>query len=190
MKTNNLVLSCLAVAAAGLFASGCTHNMKVKVTNAARIEHPSATKTPLHVGLMITTNYSGYSHRFDHMGDTWVYPFGPKLAENAISVCRQAFREVTVSTNGVLPAGVDAVLTPDLHKTGYAIGMGNKMMFTLLVEWTLRDTANRNILWMTTADAQATASRSKVFQALFDDLSAKEYRAFLESAEIKRVVAK
>ena len=123
------------------------------------------------------------------MGDTWVYPFGPKLAENAISVCRQTFREVTVSTNGEIPSGVDAQLTPELHKTGYAVGMGNKFMFTLLVEWTLRDGANRNILWMTTADAQASASRGKVFQALFDDLSAKEYRAFTESPEIKRVAA-
>jgi hypothetical protein len=179
----------IALALAALLSAGCTHNMKVKVKDSARIGQPTTTKVPMHVGLMLTTNYTALTFMWDNkMGDKFVYAFGPRLKDNAIGICGQAFAQVTVSTNGVVPAGVDAVLTPEMHKIGY--GVGRKLMFTLLTEWTLRDNANRNILWMVTIDATATNSLGKVSQQLFDDLSAKEYRAFTTAPEIQRLSRK
>jgi hypothetical protein len=178
-----------AIALAALLAAGCTHNMKVKVKDAAHIGVPTTEKVPMHVGLMLGTNYTALAFTWDNrMGDKFVYKFGPQLKQNAIGVCQAAFAQVTVSTNGVVPAGVDAVLTPDMHKIGY--GVGRKLMFTLLVEWTLRDSANRNVVWMATTAAMATNAIGKVAQPLFDDLSTKEYRAFTTAPEIQRISRK
>jgi hypothetical protein len=165
---------------------GCTHNMKVKVGEAARVGNWESSRSPMKVGLVLTPEFCSYSHEFKNMGDTWVYKLGPHLQSHAISLCQQSFQQVVVSTNGLPPAGVDYVLSAEVHRSGYAIG-GAKLMFTMLLQWTLRDQANKEVLWMYTADAQAADSPKRVFQALFDQLDAKSYRAFQESPEIKRL---
>jgi hypothetical protein len=172
-----------------LLAAGCTHTIKIKVAPTANIQNPSATKIPLHVALMLDERFCNYSHKFENMGDTWVHPFGPALRQQSTSLCEQTFKQVTVSTNGVVPPGVDAVLTPEVHRSGYAVGLGNKFMFTMLVQWELRDRENRNVLWMATVDGQSADKQKRVFQKLFNDLNAKSYRAFQDSAEIKRMAA-
>ena len=184
LPTRRYALILFALAAH--LATGCTHNMKLKVKDAARIGVPLTEKVPMHVGLMLNTNYTALSFMWDnHMGDKFFFPFGPVLKTNAMRVCEAAFTQVTVSTNGVVPAGVDAVLTPEMHKVGF--GVGRKVMFTLLTEWTLRDRDNRNILWMTTAAGMATNDFGKVSQQLLDDLSTKQYRAFTTAPEIRRL---
>lgn len=182
------ILSCLmALAVLGL-AAGCTHTSKIRVESGARLKNPAATKIPLHIGLVLDPTFSNYEYKFENMGDTWVYPLGAKGQDQAISLCQQTFRDVTVSRDGTIPSGVDAVLDPEVHRTAHAIG-GGKLMFTIRIEWVLRDQANRNILWLTTVEGQDADREKRVFQALFDDLMNKSHRAFVESPEIQRVAS-
>lgn len=178
----------LALSACLLFA-GCTHTAKIKVAPTAKIQNVAGTTIPLRVALMLDNRFCTFSHKFENMGDTWVYPFGPTLRQQSISLCEQTFQKVTVSTNGVVPAGVDVVLTPEVHRSGYALGIGNKFMFTMLVQWDMRDRDNRNTLWMATVAGQSIDKRKRVFQTLFDDFNAKSYRAFHDSMEIRRLAA-
>jgi hypothetical protein len=60
----------------------------------------------------------------------------------------------------------------------------------VLLQWTLRTSDNRDILWMATVAGCGSESSPKVYQLLFDDLATKSYRAFQESPEIKRLIAK
>lgn len=179
--------SILALTLAAALLCGCTHTAKVRVNPVARVTAPAGTKIPLHVGLMLRGPYVNYSYKISRMGDTFVTPLGPALRQEAVSLCEQTFDRVTVSTNGVVPAGVDGVLTPDVHRLGYAWTLSRKLILTLLVEWTLRDAENRQVIWVTTVDGQAQDSEKKVFQQLFDDLTAKSYAAFRSSPEIPRL---
>jgi hypothetical protein len=196
-KNNSPRLSlrhCLAislVAVLGLFAVGCTHTAKVRVQSTARIMDPAAAKIPLHVALMLEDRFCTYSSVSSMgPGDTFVYPLGPALRQSAVSLCEQSFQRVTISTNEVVPAGVDAVLTPELYRTGFARTSRVHLRFTILVQWTLREPENRNVLWMTTVDGQGADVEKRVFQLLCDDLTAKSYRAFQNSPEIRRISAK
>lgn len=97
---------------------GCTHTPKMRVASGARIQDSGGGKIPLHVCLLISEEFRGYEYKFENMGDTWLYPFGVTAQEQSISLCQQTFESVTVVTNGVVPAGVDAVLDPLLLRTG------------------------------------------------------------------------
>lgn len=183
------IRSLLLVLAALALTTGCTHTTKIRVQPGARLQQPAAGKIPMHVCLVLDPAFSDYEYRFENMGDTWVYPLGATAHEQAISLCQQTFREVTVSKDGTIPPGVDAVLDPEVHRTGYAVGTNGRFMFTLRVEWVLRDRLNQNVLWLTTVDGQATEKRKKVFQVLFDDLANDSHRAFVDSPEIRRLAA-
>lgn len=161
---------------------GCTYNVKMRVAPTARLG-AAGDKIPLHVGLLLDDRFCTFTDKFQSQGDTIVTSYGPVLRAQAISLCEQTFQKVTVFTNGVTPSGVDAVLQPDVQRLAYA-----GLEFTLLVQWTLRDTDNHHILWMNTADAQAAAPPKKVYQQLFDDLNSKTYRSIQNSPEIKRLI--
>lgn len=168
-------------------AGGCTHNMKVRVAEPARVPAAVSSPIPLHVGLILTPEFANYSHTFERMGDAWVFPLGPTLQDHAVGICRHAFQRVTVSTNGSAPPNVDAMVIPQVHKTGYAIGSG-KLIFTLLVEWTLQDGQTRNIVWVDTTEGRAKDNLKRVFQSLYDDLSTNTYTAMISAPEIKSFV--
>lgn len=154
---------------ASSLVTGCTRTIKVRLEQAARLQTPSRERIPLRAGLMLDSAFCAYTHKFQNAGDTMLFPFGPTLQQHAVGLCEQTFQHVSVSTNGVVPSGVDVVLTPAVQKMGYAVG-GKKMMFTLLVQWMLRDRENQKILWMETADGQAADHYKSVFQSLFDQI--------------------
>jgi hypothetical protein len=180
----------LSAVAGAMLLAGCTHTTRVRVAPTARIASPAGGKIPMHVALMLRGPYTNYTHKISRMGDTWLTPLGPALRQGAVSLCEQTFQQVTVSTNGVVPAGVDGVLTPDLHRAACAWSTGRKLMFTLLVEWTLRNPQNDHTLWVATVDGQGTDREKKVFQKLFDDLVANSHAAFHGSPEIKRLAGR
>lgn len=165
--------------------TGCvTANLKVSPT--ANIQNVSDKKIPLSVGLMLDDRFCTYRALILNRP---LIPLGPVLKQQSISLCEQTFKQVSVSTNGVVPAGVRATLTPEVHRCGVATHeTGND--FTLLLQWTLRTVDNRNILWMTTVDGHANGSPDKVYQLLFDDLATKSYQAFQASPEIKQLITK
>jgi hypothetical protein len=186
---NNMVRSAMVVLAAGMaaFTTGCmTANIKVSPT--ARIQNAPDKKIALSVGLMLDDRFC--TNRFLPFSGGQTYPFGTTLKQQSISLCEQCFERVIVSTNGVVPAGVNAILTPEMHRCGigYAASGGGQDI-TLLLQWTLGTGDNRNILWMTTVDGHANGGRSKVFQLLFDDLATKSCRAFQESPEIRQLTS-
>ena len=179
----------MMVLAAGLAAltAGCrTANMKVAPT--ARIQNVSTQRIPLSVGLMLDDRLC--TNRFIPNSGGRIYPFGPTLKQQSISLCEQSFENVIVSTNGLVPAGVDVTLAPELHRCGVSTPHGRQLDVIVLLQWTLRTSDNRDILWMATVAGCGSESSPKVYQLLFDDLATKSYRAFQESPEIKRLIAK
>ncbi len=181
-------LRCTVALAVAVLLAGCTHVQKMKVSPIARIADPHQEKLPLKVGLMLDEPYCSYTHKWERMGDTWIFPLGPVLKSQSISVCEQTFRSVVVSTNGVLPAGVDVILTPRVYKLGFAFGHAKGFLATLLVEWTMRDQDNHNLLWLTTVEGHLNSGWGKAYRELFDELAIGASRRFRESPEIRRVV--
>jgi hypothetical protein len=186
----NLGRAAMIVLVSGMAASttGCKTS-DIRVSPTARIQNASDKKIALSVGLMLDDRFC--TNRFLTDGG-FIFPFGPSLKQQSISLCEQSFQMVTVSTNGVVPVAVDATLTPEMHRCGIAgapSGKG-KLDITLLLQWTLRTGDNRDILWMTTVDGHGNEDRPKVYQLLFDDLANKSYRTFQESPEIKRLLEK
>jgi len=198
MKPNNVFIFCvirrpaaMLVAGLGVLAAGCTHTTKIRVAPTANIQTAVATRISLHVGLMLDASFCSYTKEFSTgMGDTWVYRLGPRLQQQSISLCEQTFQRVKVSTNGVAPDGVDVLLIPEIHRCGYARSTTDELMFTLPVQWTMKDPGGRHILWMATPDGRARGRDKRVFQSLFDDLVNNSYRAFQESPEIRRLSGK
>jgi hypothetical protein len=195
MKRNNALINNLARAAMLVMvvgmATGTTgcRTVGIDVSPTAKIQSASDQKIALSVGLMLDRRFCTNSFIAPESG--LIHPFGPALKEQSISLCEQAFEKVTVSTNGVVPAGVDATLTPEVHRCAIAYKPhGRSEDITLLLEWTLRTGDNQNILWMTTVDGHGNQGKSTVFQQLFDELVNKSYQEFQESPEIKRLIAK
>jgi hypothetical protein len=192
MKRNSLPINnpgraAMLVLVAGMttLMTGCT-TANIKVSPTANIQNVSDKKIPLSVGLMLDDRFC--TNRVFILNRPQI-PLGPVLKQQSISLCEQTFKQVAVSTDGVVPAGVSATLTPEVHRCGVALhGTGSD--FTLLLQWTLRTADNRNILWMTTVGGHANENPDKVYQLLFDDLATKSYRAFQASLEIKRLITK
>jgi hypothetical protein len=187
---NNLGHAAMLFLVAGMaaFTTGC-RTVNIKVSPTARIRDASGKKLALSVGLMLDDRFC--TNRFLIRDSGSIYPFGPTLKQQSMSLCEQSFERVIVSTDGVVPAGVDVTLTPYMHRCGIGLGYGGrKPDITLLLQWTLRTADNRNILWMTTVDGRGHQSEPKVYQLVFDDLATKSYRAFQESPQIKWLIAK
>jgi hypothetical protein len=165
MKPDNASLYCpVRIAAATVIMvlacllTGCvvTESIKGKVAPAARIQNVSEKKIPLSVGLMLKPGFCTNSYIFDdNMGDITVFDFGPVLKQQTISLCEQTFAAVVVSTNGIVPAGMDAILTPQIQRYGFS--RRKSFFFSILFQWTLCTPDNQNILWMATVDGSTPA---------------------------------
>jgi hypothetical protein len=186
---NNLGRAAMLVLVAGVasFMTGCK-TFTIDAPPTARIKNVSDKKIALSIGLMLDSRYNT-NHVLIRDGGV-SYPFGPALRQQGISLCEQSFEKVIVSTNGVVPAGMDAILTPEMHRCGIGLSFGGKEDIVMLIQWTLRAGDNQNILWMATVDGHGNEGRPKVYEMLFDDLANKSYQAFRESPEIQRLVAK
>ena len=169
--------------------SGCVPQIKkVQVSSIPAVAVPSGRKIPMSVTLLIDESYSTYSHTFRNIGDPWVYPLGPALSRYAISICEQVFESVTIRSNNIGASTSGFVLTPRVWRS--ALAPANNYQLTVLVEWTLRDNQNKNILWVATIDGTASQRTDrKLFQPLIDDLTIKTGQALLQSEEIRRAVA-
>jgi hypothetical protein len=184
--TVRLTLVVLAASITTLM-TGCS-TVKIKVAPDARIQNPSGQKIPLTVGLMLHEPF--YDYRFVAESGGLAYPFGGPLMPHTVSLCEQTFQTVIISSNDVVPAGVNVTLTPEVHRCGigYAPHSAGENII-LLLQWTMRTADNQRILWRTTVDARGNLKRPKVYQQLFDDLATKSYRAFQDSPEIKQLAA-
>lgn len=131
MKQNNALIKSLGrtglvllVAGLAVLAAGC-QTATLKVSSNAKIENASGKKVPLSIGLMLEDRFC--TNAFTMQSGGRIYPYGPVLKEQTISLCEQSFAKVTVSTDGVVPAGVDATLTPEMHRCRMGVSGGDWM---------------------------------------------------------------
>lgn len=88
----------------------------------------------------------------------------------------------------------DLILIPRVVKSDTSFGHG-KYTITLVMEWTAKNRASQNTVWLKTLTGNASEEmgnaftilkhRRLLFQNLFDDLSPKTYQAFHEAPEFR-----
>ena len=177
--------------------AGCTHMVPISV-------HPTALaagdKLPLTAALVINKDLLDYKYEFHMMGDTWLYPFGEPLQDYARRVAGASFQRVeeTSSTEKAFAMpSTDIVLVPRPVKADESTGLmaQSKVNLTLVIEWTAKDRASQNTVWLKTITANASEVQGNVFsghkhqgilmQKLFDDLCAKTHEAFQSAPELR-----
>lgn len=177
---------------------GCTHVQRPAIQTTVLPPETMVQKIPLKVALVMDSNWTNYTFKFGKMGDTWEYPLGGPLMDYARSVSSHSFQEVTESPDASsVPSSADVILSPAVAKMDHAAGMlaWQDRKLIMLVEWTMRDRNSKNMVWLSTIEANAAHSAGnlftgggnerRLFQALFDELTTNTLRAFQEAPEIK-----
>lgn len=183
-----------------LLGTGCTHVQKPKIQRTTLAAEAKSGALPLKVALVMDAAWTNYTFQFSKMGDTWKYPLGASMIDYARNVTGHSFRQVVEFVSADAAANqADVILQPRVAKSDQAMGMlaWQDRTLVFLVEWTARDAANRNTVWLTTIDAKAAhnagnmftfnGNERKLFQKIFDDLSNKTVKAFAESPELKAI---
>lgn len=178
-------------------ASGCTHLRTVSVQPTAL---PAGQLLPHHVALVLNQELADYKHVYTRGIDTFDYSFGVPLQNYARQVAAKSFQQVDVVPSLEKAAALrsdDLILIPRAVKSDVSVPVWawQNDNLTLVVEWTAKDRASQNTIWLTTITANASEpmgsafSESKhqriMYQKLFDDLSLKTYNAFQEAPELR-----
>jgi hypothetical protein len=178
-------------------ASGCTHLRQVSIQPTAL---PAELGLPHHAALVLNQEFANYKHEFSAMGDTWIVSLGPALQDYALSVAGKSFQKIDVVPSEEKAASFtsdDLILIPRAVKSENSMPAWawDDVNLTLVVEWTAKDHASQNIVWLKTITANASETAGNMFtggrhsrilsQKLFDDLSLKTYDAFQEAPELR-----
>jgi hypothetical protein len=150
--------------------------------------------------LVLNQELADYKHKFVAVGGTDLYPIGDALQAYATNVASASFQQIdTASSEGKATSfpSDDLILIPRAVKsdTTYSvIGIGHTRFYiTLVVEWTVKNRASGNIVWLKTFTGKASTDagtfnilkqRRMLFQKAFDDLSPQTYKAFQEAPEL------
>ena len=177
--------------------SGCTH-LRPVVVNSSNL--PSGVVLPHHAALVLDQSLADFKYEFHNAGDTWVYPYGPALTNYARQVVGKCFQQVEVVPSveqAAALASADLILIPRAVKFDRglpATAFGN-VNATLVLEWTAKDRASQNTIWLKTITADVSSKYGSMFSAskhehllnqkLFDDLNLKTCKAFQEAAELR-----
>lgn len=194
-------LPAVVLASALLATAGCTHTAKIKVVPT---QLPAAqAKLPGRAALVLDEEFNSFQYQFKMMGDTFVYPVGPSLNQYARNVVEHAYSRITVVPTAEAAVGhADAILVPKALKADQSHGVWawDDRRFSLIVEWTLKDGQNRNVLWVKPIEGKATETggnlftgkshERKLFQKLFDHLSLKTYEALTHSSGTQNLSAR
>jgi len=194
MKSTYLIPSLLAALILAL-ANGCSFNhSQISV-------QPSALSggqvLPHRAALVISPEFKNYKHQVHLVGETDTYPIGSALEDYARGVAGKCFRQVDVVSSepdAVAAASDDLILIPRVVKSDSSFGK-RKFNLTLVVEWTAKDRATQNTVWLKTITATGVEPAGSaftgykhlrlLFQRVFDDLSPKTYEAFQAASELK-----
>ena len=152
---------------------------------------------PHHAALVLNQELANYKHKFVLVGGTDVYPIGDALQDYARNVTTKSFQQVDVIPSEEKAASLisdDLILIPRVVKSDTSFGHG-KFTITLVMEWTAKNRASQNIVWLKTITGNASEKmgngfttfkhRRMLFQNVFDDLSPKTYNAFQEAPELR-----
>jgi hypothetical protein len=178
-------------------ASGCTIVKTVSVQPSAL---PAGQLLPHHVALVLDQDLANYKNEYSRGSDNFEDSLGIPLQDYARQVATKSFRQVDVVPSveqAAALASADLILIPRAVKSDLSIpvwGWDNDNL-TLVVEWTAKDRASQNTIWLTTITANASEPMGTAFgankhqrilyQKVFDDLSIKTYQAFQEAPELR-----
>jgi hypothetical protein len=170
-----------------LFTVGCV-GIKVDFTKLAA--RNKASKIPLNLALVLAPGLG----RTTEMGKSFVNP----IDQYCRSVTEQAFQKVRVCKDASEAVDTaDAILTPRVIKIRYTMPTSgwDDSTIQIVMEWTLKDRGNKDILWMTTIDGSAkhpfvgAVPFENSFKVLvnkgFEDLYTKTLRALQTAPEIR-----
>ncbi|MCX6906713.1 MAG: hypothetical protein NTY01_01580 [Verrucomicrobia bacterium] len=191
-----ILLACATLIA--VLGVGCTHMGKVQ-PNIAPVVH-GTTKIPANVALVLDRELDGFQYKFNMMGDTWQYPFGPALKDYARNVTSGLFENVSVVSSPAEVSGKTVNLIMRVKGVKAEQTMPSTAFelrkFTLVVQWTVRDGADAKDIWIKTLSGYAEEPGGNIFtgetheklmfQKLFDDLTKKTVDAMTQSPELAR----
>ena len=201
MKSTRLISQLLPAVLALTLASGCgTTSSKDSVHQRPLT---GGQVLPHHAALVLNPEFADYKHKFTYnLGGSENYPIGSALQDYARNVSEKSFQQVDVvpsEDKGAALTSTDIILIPRVVKSnnsvpGFSFG-GGEFNITLVAEWTVKNRATQDTVWLKTITANAsekvgngiTAAKHKriLFQKLFDDLSLKTYNAFQEAPELR-----
>jgi hypothetical protein len=191
MKSMRLITQSLFAVLVLAIASGCAHTVSVKQTPLA-----GGRVLPHHAALVLNQEFTDYKHKMVLIGGSDTYPMGTALQDYARNVTAKSFQHIEVASSAEQAASLisdDLILIPRVVKSDNSLSkfipfVPQKLTMTLVVEWTAKNRASQNTVWLKTTTANATAAahrRGKLFQKLFDDLNLKTYTAFQEAPELR-----
>jgi hypothetical protein len=174
-------------------ATGCTSLRTVSVQPTTL---PQGQVLPRHAVLVLDQSLADYQYVFQASGNTLIYPYGPALQDYARQVAKKCFQqvdEVPSLEKAAALTSADLILIPHAVKCDMSVPVWawENVNLTLVVEWTAKDRANQNTLWLKTITATGSAAKNMgrsdavMNQNLFDDLSLKTYKAIQEASELK-----
>jgi hypothetical protein len=182
-----------------ILGAGCAHVVPTSVKPTAM---SAGDKLPLNAALVLNKDLADYKYEFHMMGDTWVYRFGEPLQDYARRMAAASFQRVDETSSAekaFANPSADIVLVPRAVKADESTGLmaKSKVNLTLVIEWTAKDRATQNTVWLKTITADASEVQGSVFsgskhlailmQKLFDDLSTKTREAFQNAPELRAI---
>ena len=196
MKSMRLITQSLFALLVLTLASGC--GVTVSPVKVHQIALTEGQLLPHHAVLVLNQELADYKHKFALVGGTDRYPIGSALQEYARNVTTKSFQQVDVIPSEEQAASLtsdDLILIPRVVKSDTSFGHG-KFTITLVMEWTAKNRASQNTVWLKTITANASEKmgsafttmkhRRTLFQKVFDDLSPRTYKAFQEAPELRR----
>ena len=195
MKTMRLITQSLFAVLLLTLASGCGHTFSQVPVH--QVALTGGQVSPHHIALVLNQELATYQHKFVLVGGTDSYPIGDALQDYARNVTTNSFQQIDVVPSEEKAASLtsdDLILIPRFVKSDTSFGHG-KFTITLVMEWTAKNRASQNTIWLKTITATASEKmgsafttlkhRRLLFQKAFDDLTPQTYKAFQEAPELR-----
>jgi hypothetical protein len=187
----NQILSAVLLLA---LATGCVTYVRTVAVQQPVL--PQGQVLPRHAVLVLDQSLADYQYVFKASGNTVIYPCGPALQNYARQVAKKCFQQVDEAPSiekAVAFASADLILIPRPVKCDMSVPVWawENVNMTMVVEWTAKDRASQNTLWLKTITATGSAAKNMgrsdlvMNQNVFDDLSLKTYNAIQEAPELK-----
>jgi hypothetical protein len=195
----NLVIFSLTT---GVF-TGCTitEKQKLKITPSPVPTGAAEGKLPMSVALVLDKEFKTTGLKFQQAGFPWfvtqevIFQAGPHLQRYAEDVTKALFTQVMEFDSADAAVGkTDIILVPRVAQS--VIDLRNPVYWSVVVEWTVKDRAAQQKLWLTSIESKATEKGAifgvkqkltTVVQSCLDDLSQKTFNVFQQSPEMKRL---
>jgi len=192
----------ISIPALALFLAGCSTTITEKTPARTFENYPAEQKINLNVGLVLTPEYRATKWEFHHGGATVLFPIGENLTTNSEYMAGQLFHSVQVTDAASVPAGssINTFLIPQVKSFEGSSGAfaWSKLVRTLVVEWTLKDSQN-NVIWVDTVRADASGHLGTAFSQIsndekltgqaIDQLFLKSYQEISAAPEIRKFAA-